>query len=145
MRVEIDDAMAERIRHRYERGVAVGRLAAAYGVSARTIQRAIVRAGGQLRTTGAKTDEELAEHIRQGMVKGYGCSAIASHVGVSYDRCRRIMDEIIDAEPELFDEPDEYELELEEEEQAEAYRAMAEGYAFDAWYDRVREERHGDE
>lgn len=141
-RVQLSDEQKRRIARYYESGIGADGLAKRYGVSAKTIQRAVVEMGGTLRGAG-KSDEELLEPIRQGMRQGYGASAIAVHVGIDYARARAIMDEIIASEPEEFDEPGEYELELEEEEQAEAYRAVAEGLAFDAYYERMREDRDG--
>lgn len=143
-RVQLTDDQKRRIARYYASGVGSGELAKRYGVGVKAIKDALAEQGVALRGTG-KSDEELLEPIRQGMRQGYGASAIAVHVGIDYARARALMDEIIASEPEEFDEPSEYELELEEEEQAEAWRAMAEGYAFDAYYDHVREDRYGDE
>lgn len=143
-RVQLSDDQKRRIARYYASGVGTGELAKRYGVGVKAIKDALAEQGVALRGTG-KSDEELLEPIRQGMRQGYGASAIAVHVGIDYARARALMDEIIASEPEEFDEPGEYELELEEEEQAEAWRAMAEGYAFDAYYDHVREDRYGDE
>lgn len=143
-RVQLSDDQKRRIARYYASGVGTGELAKRYGVGVKAIKDALAEHGVALRGTG-KSDEELLEPIRQGMRQGYGASAIAVHVGIDYARARAIMDEIIASEPEEFDEPSEYELELEEEEQAEYYRAVAEGLAFDAYYDHVREDRYGDE
>lgn len=141
-RVQLTDDQKRRIARYYASGVGTGELAKRYGVGVKAIKDAIAEQGVALRGTG-KSDEELLEPIRQGMRQGYGASAIAAHVGISYERARALMDEIIAAEPEEFDEPGEYELELEAEEQAEYYRAVAEGLAFDAYYERMREDRDG--
>lgn len=141
-RVQLTDDQKRRIARYYASGVGTGELAKRYGVGVKAIKDALAEQGVALRGAG-KSDEELLEPIRQGMRQGYGASAIAVHVGIDYARARALMDEIIASEPEEFDEPSEYELELEEEEQAEAWRAMAEGYAFDAYYDHVREDRDG--
>ena len=139
-RVRLTEDQKRRIARYYASGIGARELGQRYGVSDKTIQRAVVEMGGTLRGAG-KSDEELLEPIRQGMRQGYGASAIAAHVGIDYARARALMDEIIAEEPEEFDEPGEYELELEAEEEAEYYRAVAEGLAFDAYYERMREDR----
>ena len=141
-RTKLTDEQKRRIAHYYASGIGAGELGQRYGVGAKTIQRAVVEMGGTLRGAG-KSDDELRDNVRQGMRQGYGASAIASHVGISYERARALMDEIIAEEPEEFDEPGEYELELEAEEEAEYYRAVAEGLAFDRYYDHLREDRDG--
>ena len=143
-RVQLSDDQKRRIARYYASGVGTDELAKRYGVGVKAIKDAIAEHGVALRGAG-KSDEELLEPIRQGMRQGYGASAIAAHVGISYERARALMDEIIASEPEEFDEPGEYELELEAEEEAEYYRAVAEGLAFDAYYERMREDRYGDE
>ena len=131
----LDEADRAAIRRAYEAGTSAKALARRYGVSDKTVSRAIVEAGGELRHAqpGALADDELEEAVARGIAKGFGYTAIAHAIGANYRRVKpvydRLMAETRDAWPELT----ETELELAYEAEAEAYRAAAEDQAYEAF------------
>ena len=143
----LDDNQAGRARRAYEAGADLKTLGERFDVSPGTVRRAIIRAGGTIRDRSGMrmSDEELDERVADALAHGVACYAIAHALGVSYSRVKESAErvEALWSPEEDEEELSEYELELLEEEERRAQDAAAEGVAFDAYLERVREERYG--
>lgn len=131
----LDAAQRARLVRAYVAGAGVGALAGRFGVSDKTVQRILMDAGVELRRGGMRvvTDEEIEEAVARGIDQGFGYTAIASNIGAGYERVKPVYDRLMAERREAWPELTETELELAYEAEAEAYRAAAEGQAFDAF------------